>query len=138
VTLPTVVPMPSYEDCAAASDWLCTAFGFEETFRHTEPDGRVTHVTLELGPGVVMLGNPGPHYRSPARHAEECEAARRWLDVPYVVDGIYVQVTDLEEHLRRAKAAGATILSEPEDAGFGRHYRAADPEGHRWMFAQEE
>jgi uncharacterized glyoxalase superfamily protein PhnB len=138
VTLPTVVPMPSYEDCGAASDWLCDAFGFEETFRHAEPDGRVTHVTLELGDGVVMLGNPGRHYRSPARHAEECESARTWLDVPYIVDGIYVQVADLEEHFRRAKGAGATILSEPEEADSGRHYRAADPEGHRWMFAQEE
>ena len=33
----------------------------------------------------------------------------------------------------------ATILSEPEDVPeFGvKHYRAEDPEGHRWMFSQE-
>ena len=28
-----VVPMVSYEDCAAAADWLVGAFGFEETDR---------------------------------------------------------------------------------------------------------
>lgn len=28
-----VVPMVSYEDCAAAADWLVRAFGFEEVDR---------------------------------------------------------------------------------------------------------
>ncbi|MDQ3858990.1 MAG: VOC family protein [Actinomycetota bacterium] len=134
--LPTVVPMLSYEDCAAASKWLAAAFGFRETFRHTEPDGRVTHVDLVLGDGRVMLGWPGPDYRSPKRHAETCEQARRWLEAPYVVDGVYVQVDNLDEHFRHAAAAGADVLSEPEDVGFGRHYRAADLEGHRWMIAE--
>jgi uncharacterized glyoxalase superfamily protein PhnB len=48
-------------------------------------------------------------------------------------------VDDLDAHFERAKAAGATILSEPEDvpeAGI-RHYRAEDLEGHRWMFSQD-
>ncbi len=37
----------------------------------------------------------------------------------------------------RARAAGATILSELEgNEGIGqRQYRAEDLEGHRWMFA---
>jgi uncharacterized glyoxalase superfamily protein PhnB len=130
--------MLSYEDAGAASDWLCDAFGFRETLRYEEQDGTVTHVTLELGDGAVMLGNPGPDYRSPKRHAEECEAARKWLEVPYVVDGVHADVDDVDEHFRRAKEAGATILSEVEDTPVGRHYRAADPEGHRWMFAQQE
>jgi uncharacterized glyoxalase superfamily protein PhnB len=134
--LPTVVPFLSYEDCAAASEWLSEAFGFRETCRHTEPDGRVTHVTLELGDGVVMLGWPGPEYESPRHHAETCEQAASWLEVPYAIDGVYVQVDDIDEHFRGAVAAGALVLSEPEDAGFGRQYRAADVEGHRWMFAE--
>src|SRR5919109_3259106 len=67
---PRVVPMLSYEDCGAAADWLCRAFGFEETDRYAEADGRVTHVELRLGDGVVFLGNPGPDYQSPRRHRE--------------------------------------------------------------------
>ena len=43
----------------------------------------------------------------------------------------------LEAHFRRAKEAGATILSEPEVEPYGeRIYRVEDLEGHRWMFAQ--
>jgi uncharacterized glyoxalase superfamily protein PhnB len=37
----------------------------------------------------------------------------------------------------RARAAGAVIISEPADQFYGdRAYRARDPEGHIWSFAQ--
>jgi len=49
---------------------------------------------------------------------------------------VHVDVEDLDAHHERAKAAGATIIREPEDLPFGRLYSAADPEGHRWMFMQ--
>ena len=133
-----VIPMLSYEDCSAAADWLARAFGFREHERYADDDGRVTHVTLLYGDdGVLMIGWPGPDYESPRHHAETCEAAHRWLEVPYVVDGVYVQVDDVDAHCERARQAGARILSEPEDVEYGdRRYRAEDPEGHRWMFAQ--
>jgi uncharacterized glyoxalase superfamily protein PhnB len=51
--------------------------------------------------------------------------------------GLKVYVDDLDEHFHQAKAAGATIVTEPED-GFwgGRIYRARDLEGHLWEFSQ--
>jgi uncharacterized glyoxalase superfamily protein PhnB len=59
-------------------------------------------------------------------------------ETPYIVDGVLVEVDDVDSHFARAKDAGATILSEPADQASGiRHYRAEDPEGHRWMFSQE-
>ena len=129
------VPMLSYENVAAAIDWLGTAFGFEERGeRYTEPDGTVTHAELELGGARVMLGWPGPDYRSPARHAEECEQAHRWLEVPCIIDGVLVYVADVDAHCERARVAGAKILREPKDEPYGRFYNAADLEGHRWMF----
>ena len=129
------VPMLSYENVAAAIDWLGTAFGFEERGeRYTEPDGTVTHAELELGGARVMLGWPGPDYRSPARHAEECEQAHRWLEVPCIIDGVLVYVADVDAHCERARVAGAKILREPKDEPYGRLYNAADLEGHRWMF----
>jgi uncharacterized glyoxalase superfamily protein PhnB len=133
---PPVTPMLSYEDPGAAADWLCRAFGFTETFRLTEDDGRVGHVDLELGGGHVMLGCPSPHYQGPRRHAESCEAARRWRESPYVVDGVHVLVDDVEAHRERARAEGATLLSEIEDGPGRRLYRVEDLDGHRWMFAQ--
>jgi Glyoxalase/Bleomycin resistance protein/Dioxygenase superfamily len=64
--------------------------------------------------------------------------AYRWLDDPFVVDGVYVRVSDIQAHFDRATAGGATILSPVEDnqAAGQRQYRAEDPEGHRWMFAE--
>jgi uncharacterized glyoxalase superfamily protein PhnB len=130
-------PMLSYEDVTAAIDWLENAFGFrEEGERYSDEEGRVTHAELSLDGAVVMVGWPGPDYRSPARHAEECEQARRWLATPWVIDGVHVSVDDVDRHCERARAAGATILRELEDLPFGRLYSAADLEGHRWMFMQ--
>ena len=129
--------MVSYEDVGAAVDWLGNAFGFRESGeRFSDGDGRVTHAELSLDGATVMLGWPGSDYRNPAHHAEECEQAARWLATPFVVDGVQVEVVDVDAHEAQARAAGATIVRELEDLPFGRLYSAADLEGHRWMFIQ--
>jgi PhnB protein len=131
------IPALSYEDCAAAIEFLTRAFGFNEAGqRYTDEDGRVTHAELEYEGSRVMLGWPGAEYRGPRRHVEECDVARRMYDNPFVVDGVFVEVDDLDAHLARAREAGAEILRGPDDEPFGRLYTAADPEGHRWMFLQ--
>ena len=128
--------MLSYEDAGRSADWIAVAFGFSETGRWSDDDGTVTHVNMELDGGEVMLGLPSRDYQSPRHHAEVCEHARRWSETPYVVDGVLVYVDDLDAHYSRAKAAGATILTDPSDSGHGRSYRAEDIEGHRWMFTE--
>ena len=47
---------------------------------------------------------------------------------------VLVNVDDVDQHIARARTAGAVVLTEPEDTGHGRQYRAEDVEGHRWMF----
>jgi uncharacterized glyoxalase superfamily protein PhnB len=134
----TVVPMLSYEDGPTAIVWLCRAFGFNERTgnRHVE-DGRVTHAELDVGNGsTVFLATPTPDYQSPRRHRKTCAAAARWSEAPWVIDGVLVQVEDVEEHFRHAKEAGAETLSGIEETPFGRLYRVEDLEGHRWMFVQ--
>ncbi|MGH3489621.1 MAG: VOC family protein [Actinopolymorphaceae bacterium] len=135
---PTVVPFLAYEDGVAAIDFLTRAFGFAEQFRLTGDDGSIGHAELRLDGGVIYLTGMSEPYQSPYRHAETCEATRRWLDTPYLVGGVFVQVDDIHAHFDRAMAGGATILSEVEDAGHGIIYRAADPEGQRWMFSQRQ
>ena len=131
------VPMVSYEDVGAAVDWLGEAFGLHESGqRFTDAEGRVTHAELSLDGATVFVGWPGPEYQSPGHHARECEQAARWLDGPMVVDGVYVEVDDVDAHCERARAAGAAIIRGPEDIPIGRLYSAADLEGHRWMFMQ--
>jgi uncharacterized glyoxalase superfamily protein PhnB len=133
---PTAIPMISYENAAAAIDWLVNAFGFEERNRMLAEDGRVTHAELRIGDGVIFLAAPTAAYQSPAHHAQTCEAARLWQQCPWVIDGVLIFVENIDEHFHRAKAAGAVMLSELEDGFPGRRYRALDCEGHRWMFMQ--
>ena len=130
--------MISYEDGLSALDWLHRAFGFRETTRLTTSDGRLSHGEMAAGDGLIMLASPTPEYRSPKRHREECEQARKWSAVPWIIDGVLVFVDDLARHFARAKAAGAKILSGIEEGPPGRRYRAEDLEGHRWFFFEKD
>ena len=136
--LQTVIPMISYEDGIAALDWLGKAFGFRELTRMTGPDGKLAHAEMKAGDGLIMLASPTPDYESPRRHRETCERARKWAAVPWIIDGVLVYVDDLDAHFERARASGATILSEIEEGSPGRRYRAEDVEGHRWFFFERE
>ena len=135
---PGVVPMISYENGVAALEWLRRAFGFREKARMTTPDGQLAHGEMQAGDGLIMLATPTPDYQSPKRHRDVCEQARKWSSVPWIIDGVLVVVDDLDRHIRRAKAAGATILSEIEEGPPGRRYRAEDLEGHRWFFFEKD
>jgi uncharacterized glyoxalase superfamily protein PhnB len=132
-----IVPFLGYEDAAGAIAWLEQAFGFREKRdqRHEE-NGTITHAELELDGATIYLSTPAG-YASPRTLRAECEAARRSYDNPWVVDGHFVEVGDVDAHHARAAAAGATVLRDPEEPGIGfRIYTVEDPEGHRWMFGQ--
>lgn len=132
-----IVPFIGYEDAAGAIDWLERAFGFVENrdARHEE-GGTIGHAELNLDEATVYLSTPDG-YASPKRLRETSELARRAYDNPWVIDGQFVEVDDVDAHHARALSAGATILRAPEDPGVGyRVYTAEDPEGHRWMFGE--
>jgi len=133
---PGVIPMLSYENCAAALDWLALVFGFRERVRMPESDGRIGHAEMETDHGVIMLASGPAGYESPATRCKRYERIREWLTVPWAVDGVLVYVDHVDAHFERAQRGGARILSSPEDAPYGRLYRAEDLEGHRWMFMQ--
>lgn len=133
-----IVPMIAYEDAAAAIDWLVQAFGFEERGeRYVMDDGTIGHAELQIGGERVMLATPNRDYQSPKTHRRSCAAAARWLDNPWVVDGLLVLVDDLDAHHARALEAGANVIRHPEEGRDGRLYTAEDLEGHRWMFQQQ-
>ena len=121
---PQVTPYLLYEDVDGAVDWLTRVFGFSERMRLKGPDGRANHAEIQMGDGVVMMGNPGADYQNPKRRGGATQL-------------LYVYVEDVDRHFEAAKAAGATILREPADQFYGdRTYGAEDPEGHHWSFAQ--
>jgi len=131
-TTQRIVPMIVFTDAPAGLEFLTRAFGFTETERLDMPDGTVGHAEVAFEGSVVMVAsaNDGipdlgvPRLRSP-------------MDLPAHEVQIRVYVDDLDSHFERARAAGAEIIVPPADQGYGeRIYRAADPEGHRWIFAQ--
>ena len=132
-----IIPMLSYEDGVAAMDWLCRVFGFSEKARMLDENGILIHGEITMGDGIVMLASPTPDYQSPKHHREICKDTAQYYKVPYIINGILVQVDDVEKHYELAKENGAVILSPLEGGGPGLRYRAEDLEGHRWMFIQK-
>jgi uncharacterized glyoxalase superfamily protein PhnB len=121
-----VTPYLIYRDAPGAIGFLTRAFGFVEKFRFPMDDGRIGHAELTSGDGSVMLASEFDGFgRSP-------------LDLPDVHGQTYCMVADIDAHFSRARANGATLTSEPASRDGTRMYRAIDPEGHRWIFAQPE
>lgn len=122
-----ITPALYYDDAGAALAWLEEAFGFETRFSITDTDGKVMHAEMSHGDLRIMVGPTG---------------WSDWAKSPKSVGGVntagvHIQVGDANAHCARARAAGATILQEPEDQFYGdRTYRAIDPEGHVWSFGQ--
>jgi uncharacterized glyoxalase superfamily protein PhnB len=117
-----LVPFLYYENPAAAIQWLCNAFGFTQRFRLTMPNGAIAHAEVEIGGGVVIIGNVG------TRNHERPSTVR---------SSVYVFVENVDLHCEAARHAGAEIVESPKDQPFGdRTYLAKDNEGHEWYFAQ--
>lgn len=119
-----------YQDPKAALAWLVDAFGFEVTMAidGTADAPEACHYELSFeGRGRLMVGG---QWRPTIRSPRSVGGAN--------TQTIHVQLAGgLDEHCARARAAGATIDQEPEEQFYGdRTYRAFDPEGHLWTFAQ--
>jgi PhnB protein len=120
----TVSPYLLYEDAARAVEFLVSTFGFVERAEATGAAGR-NHHELVLGEdGLVMLGQAWPGFRSTRSLGEHPSSL------------VHVYVDDVEALYDRARQAGAEV-SELELAPIGdRRFRATDPEGQVWYFAQ--
>ena len=133
-----IVPMLAYENGIVALEWLVKAFGFKENVEmRMMENNRLTHAELKLGESIIMLATPSPDYESINNHRKHCKQTDKWLQVPYIVNGLLVYVENVDAHYKKSNENGAEILSEIEDGFPGKRYRCADPEGHRWMFMQK-
>jgi PhnB protein len=129
--------MLAYADGAGALEWLADVFGFTEQMRMMDGD-QLSQGLMDTESGRIMLASGPPGYEGPRRHAEQCDVARAWMSVPWVIDGVLVYVKDLAAHYQRAKDRGANILTEPQTDFPGLRYRVEDLEGHRWMFMERQ
>ncbi|HEY9157383.1 VOC family protein [Candidatus Binatus sp.] len=124
---PTVVPALAYEDVPAAVEFLTRTFGFRERAgARLTGDGFVL-AWMEVGDGLISLGTAGGHGRQSPRIAGT------------LTQSVKVYVDGIDRHFARAKAAGAFIISEPDDKFWGgRIYEARDIEGHYWEFSERD
>jgi len=133
---PRIASTAYYEDAAAAIDWLCKAFGFEVQIKVEGEGGKIEHSELVLAGGLVMVSD-----------AKRDRA--KWPDrrTPHEIGGVNTQnlmlyVDDVKAHCERARAAGATIETEPEVKDYGEDYwsdlsyAAIDLGGHHWWITQ--
>jgi len=125
--MPRVTPNLFYDDPSSALEWLAKAFGFETRMSMPGPDGGILHAEMQVADSAIMM--------SPTSAAEPWRSPRSLSGS--VTQGLYVYVEDVDAHCARARAAGAVVVSEPEDMFWGdRTYVVEDLERHRWTFAQ--
>ncbi len=124
-----------YRDAAEAIDWLCRAFGFEVRLKVEGEGGRIEHSELVLGGGLIMVADVSKQDKMP------------YIRCPRDIGGgntqnMMVYVDDAEAHCKRARDAGATIVTEMKTSDYGeeywtdRSYECTDIGGHHWWFAE--
>ncbi len=124
----SIIPGMRYRDAPGAIEWLCTAFGFSRHLVVPDESRGIAHAQLVLGNGMIMLGS----YREGGEYDSLVGLPK---DVGANTQAAYVVVADIDDHYRRAVAAGAEIAYEIADQEYGgRLYSALDPEGHLWNF----
>ena len=123
----TIIPGHRYHDAAAAIHWLCSVLGFERHAIYEGENGKIAHAELTLGNGMIMLGSG------------KDDDFSRTFQSPDDLGGtetriVYVVVSNAEEVLARAVAAGASITMPMHELGNGsREFAAKDLEGHTWV-----
>jgi uncharacterized glyoxalase superfamily protein PhnB len=105
-----------------AIEFYKQAFGATETMRLSEPSGRIGHAELDFGGTTLMLSDEFPEYD--IKGPESIGATTMMM---------HLHVDDADAVIRRAVAAGATLVREAKDEFYGeRGGVVRDPFGHEW------
>jgi PhnB protein len=118
-------PYLCVKDAARALAFYAEAFGARETMRMAQPDGRIGHAEIRIGSAAVMLADEFPEidFKSPQ-------------SLGGTPVNILVYVENVDEFVRRAEAAGATVKRPVADQFYGDRVGVLlDPFGHSWTFA---
>jgi PhnB protein len=118
-----VTPLLVVSNAAEALRFYTEAFGAEELFRLTMPDGAIAHAQMLIGGALVMLADENPDHGNLAPTTLGGSTVLMQLTVP-----------DVDEVVARAKAAGAGEVIPVGDQFYGeRSGRIRDPFGHVWI-----
>jgi uncharacterized glyoxalase superfamily protein PhnB len=116
----TLFPILVTADLRAVLGFYRDLLGAAVTYEFPGPDGEPGYVGLELGGSHLGIG------RDPEAPAEPSERFSIW-----------VYTDDCDAAVERLRAAGTTIVAEPEDQPWGeRVARALDPDGNLVIVGQ--
>src|SRR5215213_11831300 len=121
-------PYITMKDAAAALDFYREAFGAEEQFRLTAPEGRIGHAEIRVGGSNLMLSDEWPDFGALS---------------PATIGGspvkLHLYVADADLVVAGAVTKGATLLRPVADQFYGdRSGMIADPFGHTWFIATQK
>jgi PhnB protein len=118
----TATPYLIVDGAARALDFYQRVFGATERMRMPGPGGKVGHAEIGIGDSVIMLADEHPEIGARGPRAYGGAAVSLHLYVP-----------DVDAVVKKAVAAGATLLRPVEDKFYGdRMGTIEDPFGHHW------
>jgi uncharacterized glyoxalase superfamily protein PhnB len=122
-----VYPYLRVHHSAQAIAFYQQAFGATELFRLTEPNGRIGHAEIKIGPVTLMLSDEYPD---------------SGILGPLALGGttftMHLHVDDADEAFERAVQAGATVVRPLQNEFYGeRGGRLRDPFGHEWLIGSQ-
>src|SRR5262249_33897529 len=120
-----ITPVLTVRNAQAAVDFYRRAFGAEEAYRNTYPDGRIV-AEMAVGQGRFRV-------------ADESPAASNLS--PQSLNGTTVRinlfVADPDAVFQQAVESGAVEMAPVTDQSYGlRQGRLADPFGHHWLIGR--
>ncbi|HEV2700338.1 MAG TPA: VOC family protein [Steroidobacteraceae bacterium] len=118
-----VYPYLRVHHAAEAIEFYSRAFGGQELFRLTAPDGRIGHAQIKFGPATIMVGDEYPE---------------RGVLGPLALGGttvsIHLHVEDVDQAFEQAVKAGAAVVMPLKNQFWGERIAIVrDPFGHEWL-----
>ena len=122
-----VTPYLAVRNARAAIVFYEKAFGARQMLLIEEPDGRIGHATLAIGPAEFYLADEHPEFES--------------VVGPETLGGtsvtIDLEVDDVDLAVDRAVAAGAKLIRPPDHPASGvQAGKVRDPFGHTWLITR--
>ena len=117
-----------FKDAARAIDFYARAFAAKESFRLTEPSGRIGHAELTIEGAPLMLSDEYPDFGALSAQTLGGSPIK-----------LHLHVADVDSFVQRAVEAGATLLRPVKDEFYGaRVGHIADPFGYQWIIASRK
>lgn len=123
-----MIPTMQYKNAQEAIDWLSHAFGFEAHLVVEGENNTIAHAQLTYGDSMLMLSSEREsEYGKLVKSPESLNG--------YNTQATYMIVDNIDDHYKKAVAAGAEILIDIRDEDYGgRGYTCKDIEGYIWNF----